>query len=101
MNKTEASYGQHLRAREIAGEILWHRYEAIKLRLAPSTYYSPDFLVMLADGGLLEVHEVKGHWEDDARVKIKCAAEMFPFRFVAVTRGQSGWAYEIFEKGPL
>ena len=38
---------------------------------------------MLGDG-TLECHEVKGHWEDDARVKIKCAAEKFPFRFVAM-----------------
>ena len=32
----------------------------------------------------MELHEVKGHWQDDARVKIKVAAEQYPFRFVAV-----------------
>jgi hypothetical protein len=30
---------------------------------------------MLADGQL-QAHEVKGHWEDDARVKIKVAASL-------------------------
>ncbi len=40
---------------------------------------------------------MKGHWEDDARVKIKVAAEMYPFRFVAITSSRKdGFAYEEF-----
>ena len=31
----------------------------------------------------MEMHEVKGFWQDDARVKIKVAAQMYPFRFLA------------------
>ena len=31
-------------------------------------------------------HEVKGYWQDDAKVKIKVAAEMYPLRFVAVRK---------------
>ena len=38
----------------------------------------------------------KGFWEDDARVKIKVAAEVFPFRFVAITRSKDGWKEEDF-----
>lgn len=83
MNGTERRYAEHLELRKVAGEVEWYAFEAVKLRLAKLTYYTPDFLVMLADG-TLEAHEVKGHWEDDARVKIKVAAETFPFRFVAV-----------------
>jgi hypothetical protein len=99
MNKTEAAYDAYLRERTIAGEVIWHKFEAVKLRLADSTFYSPDFLVLKADG-FLEVHEVKGFWEDDARVKIKVAASIYPFRFLAVTaraknRG-SGWDVETF-----
>jgi hypothetical protein len=40
---------------------------------------------MRADGSL-ECHEVKGFWADDARVKIKVAAEMYPFRFIAIMK---------------
>ena len=87
MNGLERRYAQHLQLRQAAGEILWWKFDGIKLRLAPTTFYSPDFFLMKADGEL-EVHETKGHWEDDARVKIKVAAEMFPFRFFGVTRGK-------------
>lgn len=95
MNKTEAAYAQHLKLCEMAGEVAWFSFEAIKLRLANNTFYTPDFLVMLADG-TLEVHEVKGYWEDDARVKIKVAASLYPFRFIAIRKDKTGWATEEF-----
>jgi hypothetical protein len=54
---------------------------------------------MLTDGSL-ECHEVKGFWQDDARVKVKVAAEQFPLWFVAVTarpkRDGGGWNVEEF-----
>jgi hypothetical protein len=40
--------------------------------LAKDTFYTSDFMVMLADGRL-EAHEVKGFWQEDARAKIKIA----------------------------
>lgn len=99
-NKTEASYEAVLTARQRAGEVAWYRFEGLKLRLADKTFYTPDFAVMLADGRM-ECHEVKGYWIDDARAKIKIAAEMYPFRFLAVrpkTRGEGGgWDVEVFE----
>lgn len=99
MNKTEAAYAAQLELRKVAGEILWYGFEAMKFRLAASTFYTPDFIIMLADG-TLEAHEVKGHWEDDARVKIKVAAELFPLRFVALKalpkREGGGWKEEEF-----
>lgn len=96
MNKTEAAYCAHLEARKHAGEVLWFKFEGLKLRLADNTFYSPDFAVMLACGQL-ECHEVKGHWEDDARVKIKVAAAMYPMRFIGVKKDRSGWQFEVFE----
>jgi hypothetical protein len=81
-NKTEHAYGLHLEALKIAGKVLWYRFEGLKLRLADNTFYTPDYAV-IADDGVLECHEVKGFWQDDARVKIKVAAEMYPFRFKA------------------
>lgn len=81
MNKTEAEYAQMLEARRVSGEILWWAYEAMTLKLADNTRYTPDFLVMLADGAL-EVHETKGGFiREDGWLKLKVAAGMFPFRF--------------------
>jgi len=99
MNQTEAAYAERLRALQHAGEILWHRFEGIKLRLADNTFYTPDFAVLAADG-VMELHEVKGFWQDDARAKIKIAADQYPFRFVAVRvrpkKDGGGWAVEEF-----
>jgi len=99
MNQTEAAYAEHLRALQHAGEILWFRFEGIKLRLADNTFFTPDFAVMAADG-VMEMREVKGFWQDDARAKIKIAADQYPFRFIAVKakpkRDGGGWAVEEF-----
>lgn len=100
MNKTEAAYAAHLEALRAAGELLWFKFEGLKLRLADNTFYTPDFAV-LHHTGLLEVHEVKGHWQDDARAKIKVAADLYPFRFIAVRarskKDGGGWDAEVFE----
>lgn len=99
MNKTESEYAQHLELLKRTGKIAWYRFEGMKFRLADNTFYTPDFAVMRSDGAL-EMHEVKGFWHDDARVKIKVAAEMYPVEFVAVkkkTRGEGlGWEIERF-----
>lgn len=101
MNKLEAAYAKHLDSRE---DVLKWQFESHKLRLADRTFYTPDFgvLVQQPDGSaVFEFHEVKGFWEDDARVKIKVAAEThWMFRFVAVKavakkRG-GGWSMEEF-----
>lgn len=86
MNKTEAAYQAHLEARKQAGEVVWYAFEAYTFKLADNTRYTPDFAVMLASG-VMEFHEVKGAkaiFEDDAKVKIKVAADRFPHQFIAV-----------------
>jgi hypothetical protein len=95
MNKTEAAYAARLELLKRAGEVIWYRFEGIKLRLAGNTFYSPDFAVMAKDG-IVEMHEVKGFWQDDARVKIKVAADQYPFRFLAVQKKGSDWKTETF-----
>lgn len=98
-NKTEAAYEQYLEMRKKVGDVAWYRFEGIKLRLADNTFYTPDFAVMTTSG-LMELHEVKGFWMDDARVKIKVAAELYPFRFLAVKavskKQGGGWEVEEF-----
>lgn len=100
-NKTEEAYEATLEAMKAAGTVLWHKFEGLKLRLADNTFYTPDFAVLAADG-VMECHEVKGFWQEDARVKIKVAAEMYPFRFFAVKarakKDGGGWEYESFNR---
>ncbi|HBR2909581.1 TPA: DUF1064 domain-containing protein [Klebsiella pneumoniae] len=99
MNKTEEAYCSYLELRRRYGEIAWFRFEGIKLRLADNMFYTPDFAVMLANGQM-ELHEVKGFWTDDARVKTKVAADQYPFRIIGVTKLQAkaggGWKVEEF-----
>lgn len=99
MNRTEEAYAAHLERLRLAGDVEWYRFEGVKLRLADKTFYTPDFAVMAGDG-FMEMHEVKGFWTDDARVKIKVAADQYPFRFIAFkaipkSRG-GGWVREEF-----
>lgn len=99
MNKSEAAYAAILAARQAAEEVVWFKFEGLKFRLADNTFYTPDFAVMLADGSL-EAHEVKGFWTDDARVKIKVAAELYPIRFIAVMAPRkkgADWTTEAFD----
>lgn len=99
MNKTEERYSEHLDAQKSLGLVESWLFDAVKLRLADNTFYTPDFFVVLADM-TIEFHEVKGHWEDDARVKIKVAADKYPFRFIAMKpqpkKDGGGWKCEEF-----
>lgn len=97
MNKLEAAYAQHLQQQVLGGQIQAWFFEAVKLNLAEglACQYTPDFMVVRADD-VLEFHEVKGHWEDDARVKVKVAAAKYPFTFKAITRERGQWCIENF-----
>lgn len=87
MNKTEASYAAFLDLRQRAGEILWFKFEGIKFRLADKTFYTPDFAIMNADCSM-QFDDIKGFMMEDANVKIKVAAETYPFRFNIVRKGK-------------
>ncbi|RTM13912.1 MAG: DUF1064 domain-containing protein [Bradyrhizobiaceae bacterium] len=99
MNKTEQAYSDYLQALQNVGEILWFKFEGIKLRLADNTFLTADFFVLTKES-FLEVHEVKGFWHDDARAKTKIAAAMYPFRFISVKarakKHGGGWEVEEF-----
>lgn len=92
MNRTEAAYAQRLALLQRAGEIQSFRFEPIKFRLAGRTFYTPDFMVVMGDE--IQFHEIKGGYvEDDAAVKIKVAAQMYPefqfqMVFAEVVRGE-------------
>ncbi len=97
MNKTEQRYAELLEGRRLAGEIVGWRFEAYKLRLADNTFFTVDFVVQLPSGEI-QLHELKASTrggktliEDDAMVKIKVAASLYPeFRFCLVVDMKSG-----------
>ena len=96
LNKLEQAFSLELGIRKRAGELVWAEHEPFKLRLAKNTFYTPDF-ASLSTGGEMCIYEVKGFWEDDARVKIKVAAKAFPFfRFIGVEKKKGSWVWEDF-----
>lgn len=103
MNKTEERFLEEwIKPLVLSGDVLWWAFEGIKLRLAPNTFLTADFAVMAGDG-LLDIIDVKpaAHLiEDDAAVKMKVAADRYPFRFFYVwrmggtTARTRGWHFE-------
>ena len=82
-NKTEQAYEDLLQDQKSSGEVLWYSFDSVKLRLANNTFLSVDFFVLTKDYRLQAV-DVKGSMAiitDDAKVKMKIAAEKFPWEF--------------------
>ena len=105
MNKLESRFEQEILKPALQnGSISQYKFEPIKLRMAKRTFYSPDFMAVRSNDQAILIYEVKGHWEDDARVKWKTCAELFPeFVFVAVQRLKGCWSYEYYhtEQKPI
>jgi hypothetical protein len=107
MNATERRYyEQRIRPREITREVLWWAFEPWGLRLGEKCSYSPDFVLLVADGSI-ECHEVKAGWrssngqvgQEASRVRLRAAASRFPFLiFVCAAekpkREGHGWVVE-------
>lgn len=69
----------------------WVGVQCITLKLADDTRYTPDFWTLTR--GALVAHEVKGGFtRDDAWVKLKVAARLYPFiRFCIARYEKGGW----------
>ena len=96
-NKGEKLYFDHLLLRKRAGEIGSFLFEYDTFLLAHLCRYTPDFRVVLPDG-TIEYHEVKGRrgksfWAtEDARIKIKVAATLYPqYTFCVVWLDAGTW----------
>lgn len=98
MNRTEAAYAQVLESQKAAGEILDWKFEAVTLVLAKNTRFTPDFMVQLPSGEI-QFRETKGFMMDDAWVKLKLAASLFPFAFLLVRKQakKDGGGWEVTE----
>ncbi len=73
-----------------AGQVHAWWFEGLTLKLAADCRLTMDFLVQLPDG-TLELHDVKQRWSngkgttEDAAVKMRVAADKFPFRVLSMT----------------
>ncbi len=92
MNSLEARYADEVLSAEIAsGEICVWSFESVRLKLAPKTFYTPDFMVICSDG-TVSFREVKGFLREDAAVKFKWARELYPsFEFKMLERKRGIW----------
>lgn len=103
MNKLEQRYANQLEMMRLAREINGWTYEPDKLELAYRCTYTPDFKVFKNKGKTdltIEYHEVKGYMRDDAAVKLKVAARMYPqYKFVLVKWDRKkGWIFKEIPK---
>lgn len=94
MNKTEKAFALLLEHRKRSGEIADWFYERLTLKLGEDCRYTPDFLEVGIDGGL-HLHETKGFMRDDALVKLKTCATIFPFPLTLWTLTRGAWTSRI------
>ena len=103
MNRLEASFHDYLKSLKTYS---WIYPQSVTLLLANGVRYTPDFVCarFLSDscGFVFVAYETKGFMRDDAGVKIKCAATMFPWiEFHLVTRKKGQWVIQKIEQGPV
>ena len=104
MNKTEARYADYLDALKCMGVLLWYAFETVKLRLADDMTYTPDFVILWADGGMSFV-DVKAYWAkkgkpgitEDSLAKMKMAGEIYwMFTVKATWEFEGVWHERVF-----
>lgn len=115
MNSTEAKFAAFLAGEKLAGRIADYRFQPITLKLAEGLRYTPDFLVIENSleytcyeiKGAKKKKDSKGEWhgewtywaEEDAKIKIKVAAQVFPelHFFVAFQPSRMPWLFQEVE----
>ena len=85
MNKWEAQFAERLECQRVAGDLTWWAFEPFRIRLADGTFYRPDFVTVDKDGRTA-IYEVKGHFREAARVRLKVAVEKLPYPFFLVRK---------------
>jgi hypothetical protein len=90
LNKLETAFLGYLKA--ICGDPGWICQQAIKLQLANGCWYTPDFIRITLKSAVATAYEVKGFMRDDANVKLKVAASLYPWiAFYLVQRKKGQW----------
>ncbi len=87
LNRTEQAFLEFLKAHGWPTVLS----QAITLRLGNGVRYTPDFVTVGPDEKA-EAWETKGFMRDDAAVKLKVAASLYPWiKFHLVTRKKGEW----------
>ena len=102
-NKWESSYARLiLEPRRLAGLIKWYGFEASSWRIAEASdgakgaKYCPDFTVIRDDGSVYFV-EVKGHWKEAARLRVKVFVNEYPFELHIVRWVGGKWQTDVMK----
>ena len=90
MNGTERAFLAYLGKQDCGARIYT---QAITLRIANGCRYTVDFITV--NEFAISAYEVKGFFRDDANVKLKVAASLYPWiKFHLVTRKKGEWRIE-------
>jgi hypothetical protein len=94
MNRTEARFLGFLQALQREGVVAWvSDHEPMRLKLADGARYTPDFASIGRDGKL-SFWEIKGFQREAAAVRIKVAAEKYPWAtFTTVKWERQKWSF--------
>jgi hypothetical protein len=105
--KLEGKFLHHLQLHQLAGDIPWIGDHSLRFELGGGAWYRPDFHIAAASRVvpgflgemppeiLLVVYEVKGHWREPARVRVKVAASRHRYaKLIAVQEERGWWKYE-------
>lgn len=91
LNRTELKYRDMLAEKKHAGQIIDFKVQQLTLKIADDCRFTPDFSVINSDQTITLI-DVKGFEREDAVIKMKCAAQMFPeFRFEMVEWRKGEW----------
>lgn len=87
LNKTEQAFKDYLDSKRCYSVLV----QAITLKIGNGVRFTVDFITIDPDGRM-QGWETKGHLRDDANVKIKVAASLYPWiKFHLVTRKKGEW----------
>lgn len=88
LNKLESQWLVVLRSRSF----VWIGIQNITWKIADDCRYTSDFVTVGIGGKVIAWETKGGFFREDAKVKIKVAARMFPWvEFVLVTRDSKSW----------
>ncbi len=105
LNATERAFGLHVHSQHHGSAIL---PQSITLKLANGVRYTPDYFAVEVvadhtcdrDCHIIHAYEVKGFMRDDAAVKLKIAARVYPwikFHLVTKKKKKDGGGWNIQE----
>lgn len=90
LNKTERAYLAFL----LRLDDVWVGVQNLTFKLANDCRFTPDFCA-IDQRGKMRCIDVKGFQREDALIKIKVAARLFPFvLFVIVKKNGTGWDHQ-------